>query len=232
MNTQKIRPINQTTFHILYFKYKIYFVPIGALLVAVILLLYLIIPEVQQWYADQSKIASLVGKISVLNQSLNTVNNIGSKDLDTQLQTASSALPSGKDFIGVLNAISSAAQASGTSVGDYGFQVGDISKSQIPKDTFLEISVNLNGNVDHIRQFITSLKNQFPISRITQVNVSGNKTATISIIFFYKPFPQISFTGDDVLQPLTVKEQSLLSQLQRTAQNSFGTGENTLDLSQ
>jgi hypothetical protein len=113
-------------------------------------------------------------------------------------------------------------------VGDYGFQVGDLSKQKIPKDTFLEIGVTLNGNVDHIRQFISALKNQFPISRVTQVSISSNKTAVLTIMFFYKPFPLISFTGDAVLQPLNEKEETLLTSLKRSSQKSFG----TLDLSQ
>jgi len=220
MNTQ-IRPINQTTFHILYFKYKIYFVSVGALLVAVLLLLYVVIPQIQQWYADQDKTAKIEGKIDVLNKSINTIKSMDDKILQANFQTVTQALPDGKDFAGVLNAISSAAQQSGTSVGDYAFQVGDLSSLKVPKDTFMQINVGLSGNIDHVRQFVTSLRNQFPISRVTEIHLSGDKTSSLIIIFYYKPFPNIAFTGDDVLQPLTDKELNTLSSLRKFSADSF-----------
>ncbi|MDE2590134.1 MAG: hypothetical protein KGL95_10790, partial [Patescibacteria group bacterium] len=223
MNPKKIQPINQTTFHILYFKYKIYFVPIGAFIVAILLLLNVVLPEIQQWYSDQDKIAQIEAKIDVLNKSLNTVNNLDSKALDANLKTATNALPDGKDFIGVLTAVSSAAQDSGTSVNDYAFQVGDLTNKKIQKDTFLQITVSLKGNIDHIRQFVSALKNQFPLSRITEIHIAGNQGASLTIIFFYKPFPQIAFSGNDVLLPLTDKEEKTITSLQNISLGNFNT---------
>ena len=232
MNPKKIQPINQTTFHILYFKYKIYFIPIGAVLVAVFLLFNVILPQIQQWYSDQDKIAQIEGKIDTLNKSLNTIKSLDSKTLESYLQTATTALPNGKDFIGVLTAVSGAAQESGTSVNDYSFQVGDLTSSVVPKDTFLQINVTLKGNIDHIRQFVSALKNQFPLSRITQIHIAGNQSASMSIIFFYKPFPRINFTGDEVLQPLSDKEEKTITSLQNLSLGQFNTASSDATLSQ
>lgn len=232
MNPKKIQPINQTTFHILYFKYKIYFVPISAFLVALCLLFYVIFPQVQQWYSDQDKITQIEAKIDTLNKSLNTVKNLDTTVLEANLKTATTALPDGKDFIGVLTAISGAAQASGTSVDDYAFQVGDLSQSAVPKDTSLQINVTLKGNIDHIRQFVSELKNQFPISHITEIHIAGNQSATLVIVFFYKPFPRIAFSGDEVLSPLTNKEEKTITSLQNLSLGAFNTASDAASLGQ
>ncbi len=217
MSTQ-IRPINQTTFHVLYFKYKIYIIPVVACLIAILLVFYLIIPEIQQWFDSQNKMVQVETKINELNQSMNTIKNINSNELDTDVQTATTALPEGKDFADILSSISDAAEQSGTSLGDYSFQVGDLSTTKDLTDSFLQLNITLTGNIDHIRQFVSSLQNEFPISRVIEIHLTSNKSAALTIVFYYKAVPQIAYTADTLLQPLSPDEQKIISSLQ--SQNS------------
>jgi hypothetical protein len=134
------------------------------------------------------------------------------------LQLVNQALPSEKDFSGVLNAISSSALSANVILGDYAFEVGNLSDTQ-EKNTQLQIDLSINGGINDVKRFMAELRNQFPLSDITDIEISANRSI-LTAVFYYKPFPKVTFKEDDVLMPLSQKDQDVLQSLQQLKSSS------------
>src|SRR6266851_199854 len=99
-------------------------------LICIVLLFNIIIPELSQWFSIRNEVIAARAQIATLQQNITFINTLDKNRLNSQLQTASHALPPEKNFGFMLNAISNAAVTSGVSLNDYAFQVGNITSSQ------------------------------------------------------------------------------------------------------
>ncbi len=102
-------PINQTTFRILYFRYKGYFIPVGTIIVCMLLFVFVIIPQIQTWFSLRDDTITEQNKIATINQNLTFTSQLDQATLTKQLALASLALPQEKSFEQVLSAVSQAA---------------------------------------------------------------------------------------------------------------------------
>ncbi|HVA96282.1 MAG TPA: hypothetical protein VND99_01385 [Candidatus Acidoferrales bacterium] len=192
-------------------------------IVSFVLIFYVIIPELTNWFSIRDEIAATQQRISVLQQNISFINNLDKAVLNSQLQTATDALPSDKNFGSMLQALSKASADSGVSLNDFSFQVGNLSSSTnhthviVPQNNGLSnilITVVANGNINSIKNFIKDLGNNLPLSEVTNIDGNGGNVS-VSIQFFEKPFPNISFSGDTPLTPLSSSKVTLLQSLSK-----------------
>lgn len=210
----KPSPINQTTFRILYYRNKQFFVPIIILIACVVLVIEAILPQVQQWFSLRDQIARSQDRINAYNKNILVLQSISQEQLDSQLSFLTQVLPQTKDYIGILSAVSAAAINSGTKLGDYSFDVGDLSQG-IPtsKSNSIELRLNVKGGVREARLFLTELQKQAPISDVADIQI-GNNTVAILASFYFKVYPNLSIKGSDPILVLTPKEQDQFKTLQ------------------
>jgi hypothetical protein len=130
------------------------------------------------------------------------------------LQIVSVALPPNKDFSGVLDGISVAANKSGVFLGDYEFQVGNISTPSISIQSFpsLQITLKINGGVSGVTRFITELYKTVPLSEVSSVKVS-NSDSEITALFYYKPFPPLGFNSSLPINTVSPQGLSVINTL-------------------
>ncbi len=175
----------------------------------------MVIPQIQEWFLlrDQEKITN--EKITVLKQNLSFLSTLDDGNNNRQLQVASTALPSEKDFTSILSAISQAAANSGISVGDFSFQVGELSATKASNTNStpeIDIILVINGGIDGTRQFLHELTNRLPLSEVTNVRVN-DATTTITILFYYKPLPVLGMSDSKVIKTLSKNDIALLDLL-------------------
>lgn len=199
-----------------------------------ILVFYVIIPELSNWFSIRDEIAATQLRIATLKQNISFMNNLDKNTMNKELQTASDALPPEKDIGQMLQSISLAAAESNVSLNDYSFQVGELTastNSPSPVHTVgttqsngvskILITIVVNGNTTKIKNFIKDLENNLPLANIYDINGSG-ANVSVAIQFYEKPFPKITFTGDTQLTPIAKDRVSLLeslSKLDTTMQN-------------
>jgi hypothetical protein len=202
-----------------------------------LLIFYVIIPELSNWFSIRDEVEATQQKISVLQQNISFINNLDKNQLDTQLQTASNALPPDKDFGMMLQSLSRAAAASGVSLNDFSFQVGSLQLNTSSAKTepavrtvpqigtplgtpqtnglsTIQITVVAGGDITRIENFMKDLENSLPLAEVTNINGSGTNVS-ITIEFYEKPFPTITFTGETPLAPLSQDNQTLLQSLSK-----------------
>ncbi len=203
MNTNKKVNIDSAMMKFLYVKYKQYLLPAGVIAVCAFLFIFVIIPQFQNLLSAQQQAKVEANKLAILRNNLNLLSNLDETQLNTQLQIVSTALPPGKDFAGILTAVSIAANRSGVSLGDYQFQVGDITKPQEPGAVsfpYLKLVLTINGGINGVTGFITELYKTAPLSEVTSVRVSS-ATSEVTAYFYFRPFPPLGF-NDNV--PVTI----------------------------
>ena len=213
--------IDINTIKILYRKYKEHLVYILVIFITVVLFLFTVLPRIKDLARLNNEKKIELNKVSILKNNLNLLSNLDDSELDSQLLIVSSALPSEKDFEGVLNALSLASGRSGASLGDYEFQVGDLSQRSSVKTTgfpFLTLVVNIKGTTSQIVNFVGSLFKSTPISEVTSIMQNAN-SATISIVFYYKTLLPIPLNDSTQIIPLSEKGKEIINTL-----SSWGVG--------
>ena len=206
--------IDSTTFWFLYRRYKEYLLPVGVIFVSILLFLFVIIPQFQNFLDAQQQSKAEANKLVVLKNNLNLLTNMDESQMDSQLKVLSGALPSNKDFEGILNGISAAADKAGVFLGDYEFQVGDITKPSLNIQSFpsLQLTLTIYGGVGGVTRFMSELYKTVPLSEITDVKVTSN-ISEITAVFYYKPFPPLGFNNSAPIIPVSQQGLSIVGNL-------------------
>ena len=161
----------------------------------------------------QKEIAISEERINVLTKNLTFANKINNTAADKYLRLVTKALPVNKDFVNILAAINDAAIDASVPLNDYVFLVGSLSDETKNIRNTLPVTITITGGLPEVKRFIASLKNQLPLSEITDIQITST-VSTLTIAFYYKPFPEkVSFQPTRPLQNLTQKERFLIESL-------------------
>lgn len=194
------------------YQYREILTPVFVIITCIILLLFILIPQAKLWYSNQEKIALSRKTIEVLVKNLETMKIVDESELDRQLYILSRIFPVDKDYFGFSSAIADAAIRSQVSLGDYSLEVGDLTNNTPEKNSSLHLNLSLSNGIHDVNQFLKILKTEAPLSEVINIQTTDNLT-TLTIIMPYKPFPQISFRKNDIIQSLSDKERLQIQSL-------------------
>lgn len=216
----------QNDIRFFYFRYKdskyyslsIFFLII---IVCVILFINFLTPQFNKYLSIRQEVIDKRERIRIINENINFMNNLDKSKLNTQLKTATRALPAEKDFYGILNALSDSSIRSGATLSDFSFNVGEIaSKSadttdkKTPSDNTIAVTVSVKGNIERIRLFLKLINENLPLSEVISVgNERSNNLTTINLKFYYKQYPEITFKADSSINPLAEEKIRLIEKL-------------------
>ncbi len=206
--------VDINTLKIIYAKYREHILFIFIILVCLILFLTVIIPRIRELVVLSKNAKSENKRLITLQNNLNFLSNLSDSTLDSQFNLVSSALPAGKDFEGILNAISLAAIKSGVSLSDYDFQVGDLSQTSINVSgfPFLKLSLNIKADPKKTVSFLNELYKTLPLSEVITISESNN-FSSITILFYYKPMRRAGLKNDEPITTISSEGLKLISEL-------------------
>ena len=191
----------------------------------IVLLFYVIIPQVTSWFSIRDEIIATRARIAVLQDNINFMNNLDKGQMNAQIQTAAGALPPEKDFGSMLDLLANASVTSGVSLNDFTFQVGNVaSSSGMVTDSrhkniaSVKITVVALGTVTQVKNFITAVQNSIPVSEVVNIDGSG-QTISLSIQFYQKSLKDVNIQPDQPLKPLSAEKFALLQQLNTWKKN-------------
>ncbi len=215
LNVKNIKfSFDKNTLLYLYIRHKSVFISLAIIVVCFFLFLFFILPQLQSFLtlSDQTRQLSL--RNQKIQQNITFLQNLNQQDLSSKLTLAKGALPSEKDYAGIILAISSAASIASVSVDDFGFAVGDLStpSGNISSSPSIPITLNIGGGFDGARRFLSALSKTTPLSEVTLVQQSGN-ASTITVFFYYKPFVKPAFVEDVLLTPFSQADTALFTSL-------------------
>lgn len=209
---------DQNTLRLLYYHYRAYITPVVVISMCVFLVWMVIVPQMSQWQRMREEEKRTQEKVKRLTQTTQFFSTLEDTVLESQFQTLAKALPAEKDFAGVINAISQAARESNVSLGDFFFEVGNLSTPSAQKEVasvpHLSIQLSIDGSDAAVNHFMNVLGNTFPLSEVLSIQRTG-KTTALQTVFYYKPYvPQgLSDVEDVTATALSQEQQSVIEQL-------------------
>jgi hypothetical protein len=206
---------------VLYKHYKEFLLPVGVILVSLLVIIYIVFPQIQQYFNSQNSVTVEQQKLGALNSNYNLLTSLDDAKIASNLSTLSLALPPEKDFAGIIDAISYVSAKTGVSVGNFEFSLGDLSASNFAGTAYpsTKIDVSLKGDAKNIINFASEITKTMPIAEVTALNVSGN-TGTLTVLFYYKPFPAQSVSDQTPIVALSAKQTALINSI--SSWNSVG----------
>lgn len=199
---------------ITYNKYKGYTLPLAVLAISVLILLFLLIPGINQLIATQKLLDEETQKLNMLQNNYNFLINLDEQQSDADLKTLTKILPIEKDFFGMMTSVSKASSVAGISIDNYKFYLGNLSKltgedTQYP--TIL-MDLALSGSGVSVNNFINELYKTAPLVEVSTIKYQTGK-ASITLAFYFKPLPPQNIANDTPVRQLSAIEQKLLNSL-------------------
>jgi len=216
---------------IIYYKYQVYVVPVIAFVVSWFIFFQFVMPQVNNFLTVKDQVAVSEQTLAVMTQNYNTLVSLNTAELATDTSIVNQALPQVKDFAGILNAISAAAAASGVSVNDYSFQIGDINSIIQASNTnaqTVQLALTIVGNIAQTKEFLKSLSLQLPLSEAVLVSITGKTGAAITANFYYSVASKKTFIDTNPLPVLNSVQKKLLHDLVGNAATQVSENTNAL----
>lgn len=196
-------------------KNKSYIVSIVIVLISILLFFQFIIPQFNSLLAVQKEAKDSSLRLDSLKANLDVLTNINEETLDSQLNILNSALPLGKNFVGILNSIYSSAQKTGVSLGNFSLKIGDITQTESGNFLFIRLSLPVNSSVAGANSFIETITKSLPLVEINSVKAGGT-SSTITLSFYYKPLGgAANYSQDARISSVSQKGLTIINQLSK-----------------
>jgi len=198
----------------LYLKNKDIIIPLFIILVSAILLFKFVMPQISSFVDSRSQRDEALKQLAILQDNYNYVSGLNDSVITSDTDTLTKALPLEKDFGGVLSAISSASIKSGVAVGNFEFQVGDITKpsTNVAGKASMQLLINVQADSAGVINFLNRLSESLPISEVTSIDFNGGN-AGITVLFYYRPFNKETISDTSVLKKQTKADEDLIVKL-------------------
>ncbi len=217
---------DRSSFFILYNKYREYLVFLFILLISIVLFLFFLIPQIQNLLTEKKQEEIYKAKIQTIQNNLQFVGSLDDNQLNSQIQLVSAVLPPDKDFVAILNAISSSAGKAGVSIGDFSLQIGILATGSAQNITVLPsipVKLVVTGKTENIIALLSNFEKTMPISQSDSIEIGG-QSATFTQAFSYRLQDQLPFNPNSPISPLSKEEIALLKVIRswsnRPIQNS------------
>lgn len=209
------------TLHALYYEYKEQIIYGLIILVCIVLGIFFVTPLVLDFFSVQKEEALNSAKNDVLRANIDFINLLDADTLGSDLDASVLAVGIQKDYVGVLNTISQAADGAGVSVGDFSFRVGDVStdSAKITTSALFTLNISIKADIDTLKLFVDNLYKQLPLADIGVISFSG-KSASITVNFPYRSYKKPGVLTDKKLTPLGVSQKATLATLHTWFKNT------------
>jgi len=190
------------------------FVFLMVLLVGVILLIYAVIPQFQNVFTLNEEVKSAKSRITVLNNNKAFLQSVNNSTLKNDLEISFSALPSEKDFSGIITALNYISAKSGATLDDYTLAIGDLSTPTEGLEAYfpMRVDVVVTGSKESIFNFLKTSQEVLPLSEIASVETDFN-SAQISFDFFFKVYKNENYSIATPIAPINMKGKQALRQI-------------------
>ncbi len=199
------------TWRILYLRHKVYLIPVIVILVSILVFLFVVVGQISDFFSSKERLTLEQEKIATLQSNLNILSSMD--DTADDLQLVLQALPSEKDFAGIVNAISAASSVTGVSVADYSFQVGLLKpQAGSPETPSIPLVLTIQAGPDGARKFLALLSKTSPLSSVATIQ-SDSGSSTLRLLFYYRSLPPLRVDYTVPLRPITQSDKDLLKKL-------------------
>lgn len=198
----------------LFVKYNNFLVPVFSFLVCLILIIFVIIPQIQEYLASQTEEQNLKAKILQLTQKKQILDSIDVELYKSNLEVALNILPSDKDIPGAIGDLLILLSANRLRL----INVSLSGDTTLNNSKALVIKIETAGDPQSINNFLTSTGDSIRLMRVGRIETSGGRDNTVSASFdiaaFYEPIPTVSSALDAKVNLPTEEDLELIKRVQ------------------
>lgn len=202
-----------------YSKYKMIIFPAVVVLSCLILVIFVIFPQLMSLLSGRTTEGELSNKIKFLEVKAQTLQSINEQDLDIKVNTVLGALPADKDYANVMSALQSAVTKWGFTIDSFTLSGQDVKAGS--SQGYLT-NVEITGARALLPSLLNDIESMNRVMRIESLQVSGGQDAagvkvSLAIIALYAPAPSTFGGADSPLPTLSEKDEEIITKLTSTA---------------
>lgn len=204
-----------------YRKYKTALLPIFIFILSLFVVFKITFPQFSNISATKAAITQQKQEVVILKKTLSTLNILNSSQVDSDLSTATLALPTSKNIVAVFSSLSNVSAKTNTIIKSFSLKVGDLySKkgstrvsSPAVQSPFLAVTVSVTAptSIDLIN-FSQEVQKSLPLAEVKKITIDGSN-GTFEVNFFYKSTNLSAVSLNHDVAPLTPKENQLIDKL-------------------
>lgn len=168
-----------------YLKYKIIIWPTMAAIIGLVLLTFVIIPQIQNSFLTLRTLSDSEARFQNLNKKASLLEQINTPDYRQNINTALIALPEEKDIPGALSQILFLLNTNKLKLVSVGLSPPPPAPSNLES---VGLKLEVEGDILGIKNFLTKLKTSPRLMKVTGLEVNGSREtiqATISLTAYY-----------------------------------------------
>ena len=198
-----------------YAKYRLYIFPSVVVLSSLILIIFVIFPQIVKLLDNQKALGELTNKSKFLDIKVAALEGYNNEDLSRQVGFVMSSLPADKDFGNTLGLLQQAISQAGYSINSVSF--GNTA-GKVGNANSYEVRIEIKGSKATFQTLLDSLENLRRLVRISVIEITSNQitqTLDVSLVVevLYSPIPQSFGSVDSPLPQISQKDQELLARL-------------------
>lgn len=198
----------------LYLNFRIFIFPAVVALSSLILIVFIIYPQIVQLIKNQKVQVDVITKSEFLEAKASVLDDLNEGELEAKVASALNSYPAEQDLLNIVGLLQQVAIKSG-------FSVSEISVQKIPSGTgeIFKFGVGMEtvGPESLLSQFIAGIESAVRIMKVSSIDLSpvGADLADISlgIDVFFAPAPQTFGSVDSHLPELSQKDEELIARL-------------------
>lgn len=204
----------------IFLQYKIFIYPLVVGIASLILIVFVIMPQLQGYLSGRENLSSSRIRLDNLDAKAETLQNFDHKAYADKLAVVLSSLPVDKDLSTIIGVFRNLTASAGMALSNLKIGGGDGSNSY-------SITAEVVGPAKNINLLLDVIDNSPRIMKLVslETNPSGNDliNASVSVDVFYIPAPENLGSVEALLPELTEKDQAFLSSLKVSATTDVGT---------
>ena len=195
-------------------QYKLFIYPLVVVVASVVLIVFLILPQLKGLFLGQGNLNEAQGRLNVLSVKATELESLNANDLSQKLEVALAALPTDKDFsalIGIFKGLAASYGMNLTShhlgggVHQYGFTV----------------KADMIGSATSLGNLLSCIETSPRVMRVQSMETTssglGNTIfTTLTVLVYFSPSPKTLGSVDSALPNLSDDDQHVLATLART----------------
>ena len=194
-----------------YTTYKIFIFPIIIIFCSLILIVFVIYPQIVKLIRNQKDLGALMNKSQFLSTKVLALDNLDGGDLSKKVGLSLSSYPSDKDFGYVIGIVQNISAQSGYNV--VSISLGESAKG----NQSYAVKMQLIGSVSLLPILISNIENSNRLMRVSSVETTSRDSASVNVSLsldvLYSALPSTFGTEDSPLPELAQKDEELLSKL-------------------
>ncbi len=205
----------------IFIKFQSFILPVFSLLMSILLLIFLIIPQILEYISTTKIVNESQQKYASLSKKLITLQKADVTGLNDDISITYLALPKDKDIPGAINQILFYVSSFRLQLDGMAFSV---SGADVLGVKGYPVKLDVSGDETSINQFIDNFKQAPRLMKIIDSELTANKSlgkaaASINLQVFYDALPSAVNTSNDQILLPTQQDKDILTKIKQNVQS-------------